>query len=89
MNISLRLENKRDYRLVENLTREAFWDLYHPGCLEHFILHKLRGSSDFIPELDYVALADNVIAGNIIYSKASVIDDSGNKNQVITSGHCN
>ena len=42
MNISIRLEKEKDYRTVEYLTREAFWDLYHPGCTEHLIVHKIR-----------------------------------------------
>ena len=52
MNIIIRLENENDYREVENLIREAFWDLYHPGCSEHLIVHKIRGCASFLPELD-------------------------------------
>ncbi len=55
MNIIIRNEKGSDYRIVEELTREAFWNLYVPGCNEHFILHNLRNSSDFIPELDFIA----------------------------------
>lgn len=47
----IRLETPADYREVENLTREAFWNVYRPGCLEHYILHSYRGKPDFVPEL--------------------------------------
>lgn len=67
--MEFRLEEQADYREVENLTREAFWDVYTPGCSEHFVLHKLRESGAFIRELDYVAEADGRIIGNIAYSK--------------------
>lgn len=53
-NIIIRLENKEEWKQVENLTREAFWNKYHPGCSEHYILHKFRKRSDFVKELDYV-----------------------------------
>ncbi len=91
MNIIIRLENENDYREVENLTREAFWDLYHPGCSEHLIVHKIRGCSSFLPELDFVAVQDHPrssarIAGNIIYSKSKVVDKEGGEHEVITFG---
>ena len=76
MNIIIRNETDKDYRETENITREAFWDLYKPGCDEHFVLHKLRNSESFISELDFIAVADNEIVGNIIYSKA-VISENG------------
>ena len=55
MNISIRLEKEKDYRAVECLTREAFWDLYHPGCSEHFIVHKIRKVTAFVKELSLIA----------------------------------
>ena len=67
MNITL--EKKEHYKEVENLTREAFWDVYKPGCDEHLILHKLRDTKSFINELDYVVIEDNKIIANIIYTK--------------------
>jgi predicted N-acetyltransferase YhbS len=72
MTFTIRLEEEKDYFHVENLTREAFWDLYQPGCDEHLALHQLRNSQAFIPELDYVACEDDEILGNIVYSKAVV-----------------
>ncbi|MBP7901194.1 MAG: N-acetyltransferase [Spirochaetes bacterium] len=84
MNIIIRNEADKDYRETEIMTREAFWDLYKPGCDEHFVLHKLRKSKSFVPELDYVALYENNIIGNIIYSKAGI---SGNEyNEVLCMG---
>jgi predicted N-acetyltransferase YhbS len=82
----IRLENKNDYREVENLTREAFWDIYKPGCDEHLIVHKIRNTSCFIPDLDFVAVQDNQIVGNTIYSKSKVMDKDNNEHQVISFG---
>lgn len=86
MKLKLRRENEGDYRVAEELTREAFWNIHVPGCNEHFLLHNLRKSADFIPELDYVAVADGELAGNIVYSKAAVIDATGARHAVITFG---
>ena len=52
--MKIRLEKPEEYRAVENLTREAFWNVYRPGCTEHFVLHQYRNNPDFIPELDFV-----------------------------------
>jgi predicted N-acetyltransferase YhbS len=75
MDITLRNEKPEDYSAVENLTREAFWNMYQSGCVEHYILHNLRTSPDFIPELDFVAELDGKIVGNIVYATAKVVDD--------------
>ena len=56
--MNIRLEQPKDYREVENLTREAFWNVYAPGCVEHFVLHQYRNNPDFIPELDFVMEED-------------------------------
>lgn len=86
MNIKLRVEEEKDFRTVENLTREAFWNVYRPGCTEHFILHKLRTSPAFIKELDFIAELGGEIVGNIVYCKALVVDDAGVKHEVIGFG---
>lgn len=86
MNIEVRLENEKDYEEVENLTREAFWDVYQPGCDEHLLAHKLRKVPAFIPDLDFVAELDGQIVGNILYSKAIVTGESGEEHEVITFG---
>ena len=57
-NITIRLENENDYQNVENLTREAFWNVYRPGCMEHYVLHCYRRDPDFVPELDFVMELD-------------------------------
>lgn len=67
--MELRLERETDYGEVEQLTREAFWDVYHPGATEHLVLHQLRKASSFLPELDYVAVDGGRIVGNIVYSR--------------------
>lgn len=67
--MELRLERKTDYGEVEQLTREAFWDVYHPGATEHLVLHQLRKAPSFLPELDYVAVDGGRIVGNIVYSR--------------------
>lgn len=86
MNIQIRLEQERDYRTVEELTREAFWNLYVPGCNEHLLVHKLRNSPAFISELDFVALKGDQIVGNIMFCHALVKDEADNEYAVITFG---
>ena len=70
--MNIRLEKTEDYREVENLTREAFWNVYRPGCTEHFVLNQYRTNPDFIPELDFVMEEDNRIIGHVMFSKASL-----------------
>jgi predicted N-acetyltransferase YhbS len=86
MNISVRLEEEKDFRNVEFLTREAFWDLYRPGCCEHLIIHKMRKVPAFVSELSFIAEEENTIVGSIIYSKAWVIDDQTKENEVLCMG---
>ena len=66
--MKIRLEEEKDYKIVENLTRDAFWNKYRPGCMEHLVVNKLRNNSRFIKELDYVIEKDNKIIGSIFYS---------------------
>ena len=70
--MNIRLEQPKDYREVENLTREAFWNVYRPGCTEHFVLNQYRTNPDFIPELDFVMEEDNRIIGHVMFSKAEL-----------------
>ena len=86
MNIVIRQEIESDYRIVEELTREAFWNQYFPGCDEHYTAHILRDHPDFIAKLDYVAEVENKIVGNIMYTRSSVIDENDNKIDTITFG---
>ena len=82
----IRLERPEDYREVEELAREAFWGLNHPDCDEHLLAHKLRQSPGFVPELDFVALDNGKIIGNVMFSLGKVIDDEGTETQVLNFG---
>ena len=75
--MNIRLEQPKDYREVENLTREAFWNVYRPGCTEHFVLNQYRTNPDFIPGLDFVMEEDNRIIGHVMFSKAELVLDDG------------
>lgn len=86
MNITLRLETEADYRKVEEMTREAFWNLYVPGCDEHYLAHILRDHPDFIPELDYVAEVDGKIVGSIMYTKAFLIGEDQEQVEILAFG---
>jgi predicted N-acetyltransferase YhbS len=74
MKIELRLEEEKDYRQVEELTREAFWNVHDLGCDEHLLIHNLRKAKEFIRELDFLAIFNNKIVGNIVYTKSRIID---------------
>ena len=75
--MKIRLEQPEDFREVENLTREAFWNVYRPGCTEHFVLNQYRSNPDFIPELDFVMEEDGKIMGHVMFSKAQLVLDDG------------
>ena len=75
--MNIRLEQPEDYREVENLTREAFWNVYCPGCKEHFVLNQYRNNPDFIPELDFVMEEDGKIIGHVMFSKAEIVKTDG------------
>ncbi|MBQ9667077.1 MAG: N-acetyltransferase [Bacteroidaceae bacterium] len=75
--MTIRLEQPKDFREVENLTREAFWNVYRPGCTEHYVLNQYRNNPDFIPELDFVMEEDGRIIGNVMFSKAEITLDNG------------
>lgn len=85
-NLTIRQEQAKDYRQVEDLVREAFWDVHVPGCSEHFIMHNLRKSDDFIPELDFVAEKEGRIVGQIVYSRGVIRTDGGEYTEVVTFG---
>ncbi len=75
--MNIRLEETKDYREVENLTREAFWNVYRPGCTEHYVLNQYRTNPDFIPELDFVMEDSDKIIGHVMFSKAEIMLDDG------------
>ena len=82
----IRLERPEDYREVENLTRETFWNVYRPGCTEHYVLNQYRNNPDFIPELDFVMEENDEIIGHIMFSKAELILEDGSKRPSWTFG---
>lgn len=85
-NHTIRLERESDYRIVETLTREAFWNVYQPGCTEHYVLRCYRSNPDFIPGLDFVMEVDGRIIGHVMFSRAEIIADDGRSIPIITFG---
>ncbi len=85
-NIKIRNEAEADYQRVEDITRKAFWNLYVPGCNEHYLVHVMRSHIDFLPELDLVIEVDDQVIGNIMYTKAKLIDESGEEKDILTFG---
>jgi len=86
MEVLIRNERAEDTRAVEEVTREAFWNLYVPGCSEHYIAHTLRKHRDFIAELDYVALVAGRVVGNIMYTRAGLANDAGESLDIASFG---
>lgn len=84
--INIRNEKEEDYKIVEEITRKSFYNLYVPSCTEHYLVHIMRNHNDFIPELDFVIELDNKIIGNIMYTKAELIYENGEKKEVLTFG---
>jgi len=82
----IRLERKEDYRNTETLVREAFWNIYRPGCLEHYVLNQLRSDPAFIPELDFVMEKDGQLIGQNMFMHAAIHADDGRKIPIMTMG---
>jgi putative acetyltransferase len=82
----IRNEEIGDYEEVEAITRKAFYNLYVPGCVEHYLVHIMRGHEDFVPELDFVMEEDDRLIGNIMYTKAKLVDEAKKEKQVLTFG---
>lgn len=85
-NIIIRLERKEEYRNVESLVRESFWNVYRPGCLEHFVLNQLRDDEAFVPRLDFVMELDGQIIGQNMFMKAEIKADDGRIIPIMTMG---
>ena len=85
-NYTIRLEKAEDYRNVENLVRESFWNVYRPGCLEHYVLHTLRTHKDFVPELDFVMEQGGEIIGQNVFVRGQICADSGKTVPVLAMG---
>jgi len=84
--LNIRNERESDYKNVEDITRKAFYNVYVPGCMEHYLVHIMRGHEDFIPELDFVIELDGQIVGNIMYTKAKLTDEGGTEKEIVTFG---
>ena len=80
------LETSKDHTKVEHQVRESFWNVYRPGCLEHYVLHCLREDPAFVPELDFVMEKDGVIIGQNIFVRASIAADDGRSIPILTMG---
>ena len=85
-NYIIRNETPEDWREVEELTRNAFWNKYVPGCNEHYLAHVMRSHPDFIPELDFVIECGGKIIGSIMYTKAKLTDEQGIQKPVLSFG---
>nr|WP_318693724.1 N-acetyltransferase [uncultured Treponema sp.] len=82
----MRVEEERDYSTVESLVRESFWNVYRPGCTEHYVLHHLRSNPDFIPELAFVMEVDGKIIGQNVFVKAQITKEDGTAFPILTMG---
>ena len=87
----IRLEKKEEYQKVENLVRESFWNVYRPGCLEHYVLHQLRNDPAFVPELDFVMLLnendeEGKLIGQNMFMRTSIRADDGRNIPIMTMG---
>ena len=84
--ITIRLETKEDQRTVENLIREAFWNVYRPGCFEHYVMHVLRNDPAFVKELDFVLEKDGRLIGQNMFMRTRIDADDGRAVPVLTMG---
>ena len=82
----IRLEKPEEYRCVEHLVRESFWNVYRPGCLEHYVLNQLRKDPAFVPELDLVMEKDGQIIGQNMFMRAVIKADDGRNIPIMTMG---
>ena len=84
---TIRLESKEDYRSVENLVRESFWNVYRPGCSEHYVIHVLRDDPAFVKELDFVMQRlDGTLIGQNMFMRTIIKADDGRDIPVLTMG---
>lgn len=85
-NYLIRLEEIYDYDAVENVVRESFFNIYRPGCYEHYLLHKLRNDKSFVKNLDFVILKDGKIIGQNVFVKTVIVTDDNKNIEVLTMG---
>lgn len=84
--VCIRLEETKDFKNTENLVREIFWNVYRPGCMEHYVLHCLRDDPAFVPELDFVMELDGTLIGQNIFVRAEIKADDGRIIPIMTMG---
>ncbi|MBR0135902.1 MAG: N-acetyltransferase [Clostridia bacterium] len=84
--VVIRNETEADHRAVEELVRESFWNVYRPGCLEHYVIHRLRDDPAFVPELDLVMEKDGVLIGQNMFMRAVIRADGGGELPIMTMG---
>ena len=84
--VIIRNERPEEYRTTENLVRESFWNVYRPGCLEHFVLHELRNDPAFVRELDFVMYKDGEMIGQNMFMHAVIKADDGREIPIMTMG---
>ena len=84
--LTFRNETEKDYDFVENMVRESFWNVYRPGCIEHYVLKNLRNDSDFVKELDFVMEKDGKIIGQNVFMRAVINSDDGKKIPIMAMG---
>jgi len=82
----IRLETAEDYRKVENLIRESFWNVYRPGCSEHYVIHVLREDPAFVKELDFVMEQNGILIGQNMFMRTVINADDGRDIPVLTIG---
>ncbi len=83
---TIRLEKKDEHREVETLVREAFWNVYRPGCSEHYVIHVLRDDPAFVKELDFVMEKDGELIGQNMFMRTIINADDGRVIPVLTMG---
>ncbi len=84
--LTIRNEAKSDYQAVEALTRRAFYNLYVPGCHEHYLVHVMRDHPDFVPDLDFVLELDGNLIGSILYTRSTLTGEAGERREILTFG---
>eukprot|EP01031_Cornospumella_fuschlensis_P000676 gene676-855_t len=84
--ISFREETEEDYEIVYNVMREAFWNHFQPGADEHYLLHLLRASAEYVPELSLVACQGDRVVGKIAYTEAKIVNEEDEIHRVLSFG---
>ena len=84
--VIIRNEKETEHREVENLIRESFWNVYRPGCTEHYVIHVLRDDPAFVKELNFVMIKDGRLIGQNMFMKTVINADDGRDFEVLTMG---